>query len=144
MKRAWAILIALTFTLGGQVKMKPDLEKLQGVWTIVSLEMDGKAVPASAIGKARITIEGDRFVSSGMGATYEGKVEIDESATPRTFDVKFDAGPEKGNTSYAIYELDGDTWRLCLTTRGSTRPKKFATEPGTGVALEILKREGVR
>jgi uncharacterized protein (TIGR03067 family) len=32
---------------------------------------------------------------------------------------------------------------MCLATRGTDRPKKFATGPGTGFALEILKRGGV-
>ena len=53
----------------------------------------------------------------------------------------FDVGPEKGNTSLGIYEIENDTWKICLTTRGNNRPKKFATEPGTGHACEVLKRE---
>ena len=36
--------------------------------------------------------------------------------------------------------MDGDTWKICLTTRGSERPKKFAAPQGTGIALETLQR----
>jgi uncharacterized protein (TIGR03067 family) len=42
-----------------------------------------------------------------------------------------------------IYELDGDSWTICLTTRGSERPRDFAAPPGTGIALEVLQRAGV-
>ncbi|MGH9721340.1 MAG: TIGR03067 domain-containing protein, partial [Bryobacteraceae bacterium] len=59
---------------------------------------------------------------------------------PKTLDLTFTAGPEKGNTSLGIYELDGDDWTICLTTRDGRRPKKFAAAPGAGHALETLKR----
>lgn len=77
-----------------------------------------------------------------MGATYEGTIELDATATPKTFNLNFTAGPEEGNTNLGIYELAGDMWRICLATRGKTRPAKFAAEPGTGVAVEVLKRGG--
>jgi uncharacterized protein (TIGR03067 family) len=38
--------------------------------------------------------------------------------------------------------LDGDSWKICLTTRGSERPREFAAPEGTGIALEILRRTG--
>jgi uncharacterized protein (TIGR03067 family) len=117
-----------------------DIDKLQGVWNIVSLEMEGQVVPTGALAGARISLRGNRFTTSGMGAEYEGAASFDESKSPREFDLKFETGPEKGNTSLGIYELDGNTWRICLSTRGATRPAKFAAEPGTGFALEVLNR----
>ena len=117
--------------------MNADIEKLQGVWNIVSLDLDGQTIPARG---AKIAIDGDHFTSTGMGGTYEGTMEVDESRTPKTLNMKFTAGPEQGNTNVGIYELDGDTWRICLATRGTDRPKKFAAKPGTGIALEVLKR----
>jgi uncharacterized protein (TIGR03067 family) len=67
---------------------------------------------------------------------------LDEGAKPRGFDLKFTAGPEKGNTALGIYQLDGDSWKMCLTTRGGARPAKFATKGGSGHALQSLVREG--
>jgi uncharacterized protein (TIGR03067 family) len=117
-----------------------DLDRLQGAWMVGSLEMDGAAMPAGP--DARILIEGERFQSLGMGAVYEGTVEVDARKRPKAIDMVFTAGPEKGNRSLGIYELEGDGWRLCLTVTGSTRPKTFATAPGSGLALETLKRAG--
>jgi uncharacterized protein (TIGR03067 family) len=85
-------------------------------------------------------VKSSRFVSTAMGAEYSGTLEVDETSTPKSFNLRFDTGPETGNTSYGIYELDGDTWKICLTLRGGTRPKKFATKTGSGLALETLKR----
>jgi len=117
-----------------------DSDLLQGTWSVVALEMEGQKMPAAMLGAARIVVEGDRFQSLGMGATYEGALKLDAAANPKTFDLTFTAGPEKGSTSLGIYHLDGDDWKICLTTRGGERPKKFAADPGTGHALETLRR----
>lgn len=118
--------------------MKGDLKKLQGTWFILTLEMEEQKYPT---GGSKIAIQGDRFVSLNMGAEYEGSVTVDETQTPKTFDLLFEKGPEKGNKSLGIYELDGDTWKICLGLTGKRRPTKFAAEKGTGHALETLQRE---
>lgn len=117
--------------------MKPDIDALQGHWDIVSLELDGHKFPAVG---AQIAIQRGRFISLNMGAEYSGTVAIDESASPKTFDLLFETGPEAGNRSLGIYELEGDTWKICLGLTGKPRPAKFVSAPGTGHALEILKR----
>src|ERR1035438_4874 len=75
-----------------------------------------------------------------MGAQYEGTMVVDPTAAPKTFDVKFHKGPEKGKTSLGIYELHGKTWKICIGLTGVKRPTRFAAEPGTGHALETLMR----
>jgi uncharacterized protein (TIGR03067 family) len=117
--------------------MKSDPEKLQGTWQMIAFEMDGQSVPP---GSATIVIEGNNFTSLSMGAQYEGTMVVDSTTTPKTFDVKFHKGPHKGETSLGIYELDGDTWRICIGLTGVKRPTKFAAEPGSGHALETLTR----
>ena len=71
----------------------------------------------------------------------EGTLAVNEKKQPKTFDLKFTAGPEKGNTSLGIYELDGDSWKICLTLKGTKRPTAFATKRCSGLALETLERE---
>lgn len=124
--------------------MRPDLELLQGAWSIAALEVEGERMPAEMLSGGRITVEGNRFTSTGMGADYTGTIELNVSKNPRHLDMKFDAGPEKGNTNLGIYELDGDTWRICLATRGSVRPSTFASTAGSGFALETLTRGGAQ
>jgi uncharacterized protein (TIGR03067 family) len=119
-------------------KGKTDLDKLQGTWNIITLEMDGQSMSP---GGSQIVIKGSRFTTKAMGAEYGGSLKVDESKKPKTFDLKFTSGPEKGNTSLGIYELEGDEWRICLTVTGKKRPTRFAAAPGSGVALETLTRE---
>lgn len=116
--------------------MTADLGKLQGTWRIAALEIEGASMPA--VGS--ITIDGDRFTTEAMGAEYSGTVEIDAAKRPKRFDLVFTAGPNPGQRSLGIYQLDGDTWRICLGFAGSPRPSSFATAPGTGHALETLVR----
>jgi uncharacterized protein (TIGR03067 family) len=118
-----------------------ELERVQGTWQISSLEVDGAVMPESAFQGSRIVVKGSTFSTIAMGATYGGKVSIDASKLPKTLDLAFQSGPERGNTALAIYELDGDRWRICLPVAGKTRPTAFATKPGSGLALETLLRQ---
>lgn len=120
--------------------MSKDLEFLQGVWAIESLEMDGQRVPPPALAEARVTVEKDRFTTTGMGAAYTGRIELSPGKTPKGFVLHFDSGPEGGNANHGIYEIDGDAWWLCLATMGGSAPKAFQTAAETGIALERLVR----
>ena len=53
--------------------MKHDIELLQGIWKIESLEMDGHTIPGAALRGASITIQDGHFTSAAMGAAYEPK-----------------------------------------------------------------------
>ena len=120
--------------------MGKDLDLLQGTWNVATLEMDGQSMPGAMLGEARIVVQGNRFSSTGMGAVYEGTLELDSSVSPGRLDMKFDAGPEKGNTNLGIYRMDGDSWKLCLAMRGSVRPATFASPAGSSFVVETLVR----
>lgn len=120
--------------------MNRDLNQLQGVWSVSALKVDGRRMLPAMFENARVVIRKNRFTSTGMGTIYEGTLELDESAMPRQLTMRFDAGPEKGNTNLCIYELDGDTWKMCIATRGNKRPARFVSTAGSGLALETLTR----
>src|SRR5689334_9293386 len=102
------------------------------------MESDGTGGDAPP--EASIAVTGKRFVSSGMGGIYEGTVRLGENKAPKTIDLEFTAGHATGTRNLGIYKLVGDTWTLCLATRGDDRPKKFSTAPDTGHVLEIFTR----
>jgi RNA polymerase sigma-70 factor (ECF subfamily) len=123
-------------------KIKSDVEKLQGTWSLVTLEMNGLAVQDNPlIQGAKIIVKGDTFTTVSMGATYNGTFKVDATKSPKTIDMTYADGPEKGNTSLAIYELEGDAWKLCIALTGKERPREFAARAGTNHALETLKRQ---
>ena len=120
--------------------MKADIEQLQGTWNVIDLEVEGQKIPADVFAGSKIVIAGNAFTTVGMGATYEGTLDLDTGSRPKSVDMVFSEGPERGNTSFGIYELEEDSWKLCLTVSNTARPKAFATMPGSGHAFEILRR----
>ena len=117
-----------------------QLRALEGEWRFSRLEIDGAPVPAAMLADSRLLIDGDRFRSESPEATYEGVFTIDVEATPAHIDIEFIEGPEAGNWCYGLYELNGDLLTLCLGLAGARRPVAFATTPGSGHALEQLRR----
>jgi uncharacterized protein (TIGR03067 family) len=117
-----------------------ELRSLEGEWRLSSLEVDGTAMPGEMLTHMRILFDGDCFRTESPEANYDGVFTIDVDATPAQIDIAFVEGPEAGNTAYGIYELDGDRMSLCLGLVGASRPAVFATRPGSGHALERLRR----
>src|SRR5262249_6393606 len=89
---------------------------------------------------ATITVRDTEFTSRGMGNDYSGTIQLVPGKKPKAFDLLFTAGPPAGMRNRGIYTLDGDTWTICLATRGDARPRRFATKADSGVALETLTR----
>ncbi|MEQ1823791.1 MAG: TIGR03067 domain-containing protein [Fimbriimonadaceae bacterium] len=116
------------------------LRSMEGTWEFVDLEVDGMAMPAAAMGNSRLLIDGDRFRMESPEATYEGIFTIDVDARPRQITINFVEGPEAGNQSLGIFELNGDHLKICLGLTGASRPSEFVTTGGSGHALENLKR----
>ncbi len=121
--------------------VKKEIDKFQGTWKFVSIVAEGKEVPEDGFKDARLIIKGDKFTSTDGKETHKGTFKVDVSKQPKTIDVVFTEGPEKGNTSKGIYELEGDTYKVCIGLTGKTRPTEFASKPDSGHVLEVLKRE---
>lgn len=117
-----------------------QLRALEGEWRVSRLEIDGAAVSPDLTAGSRILIDGDRFRTESAHATYEGIFTVDVEAAPPHIDIEFIDGPEAGNWSYGIFQLDRDELTLCLGLVGSSRPGAFATSAGSGHALEHLRR----
>jgi uncharacterized protein (TIGR03067 family) len=116
------------------------LRQLEGTWEFLDLELDGRAVPANMVSRSRMLIDGDRFRMESPEANYEGVFTIDVERVPYEIDIEFVEGPEAGNWSYGIFELEGDRFKLCLGLTGVSRPRSFTTFQGSGHALENLRR----
>jgi uncharacterized protein (TIGR03067 family) len=115
-----------------------ELEKLQGEWTLVSLEENGRKIKDEEVSRMKLTIRGDQWILSYQGGSeWRDTIKIDPSQNPGTLDL---TGPA-GFTSPGIYKLEGDTLTLCNTAdRGDIdRPREFKTTPEAGV-LGVWKR----
>jgi len=121
--------------------MSDDLAAVQGAWGITALEVDGLTLPGAMLSAAEVRVEGDRFTSLGMGAPYSGTLSLEPGAPHNRFTLAFAEGPEAGRANHGLYELVGDTWRICLNMSGGPAPGAFSTAPGSGCALQTLTRK---
>jgi RNA polymerase sigma factor (sigma-70 family) len=123
------------------VKDKPamtDLDRLQGVWSVVSTEQNGK--PAK-LEKTVFMVDGKRACLRTCDGELQGGLYLDPASTPKTYDFVMSERTIEG-----IYSLDGDTLRLCYDpATGAKRPVGFVTEKDKGQFLFVLKRvEGAK
>ena len=121
-----------------------QLRALEGEWHFHNQRLDGVVMPAKALSGSRLLIDGDRFRMESPEAIYDGRLTIDISVSPSHITIDFVEGPEAGNQSYGIYELDGDRLMLCLGLAGSSRPTQFAATKGSGHVLQHLRRTSTR
>lgn len=108
-------------------KADPDEDKLQGTWQAISIEgAAGKAEgKGSEADRFKLTIEGKSLDFEGahgaQGGDGKGSLSLDSSKQPKAIDLTIHQGKAIG-----IYELEGDTLKLCLNKIGNDqRPTEF-------------------
>jgi uncharacterized protein (TIGR03067 family) len=120
-----------------------DKSDLQGLWQAEKVVGNGKEAPPAVVKKFRIQIEGDTLTFNPGGENRRHTITLDPKAKPKAMDLTPLDGPAKGRTlPVAIYELKGDTLRICLDKEGRSgkRPTRFKTVAGDGLAVLTLKR----
>jgi len=73
--------------------------------------------------------------------TESGTYKIDTKAKPTTMDIAPSDGPQKGKTIKAIFELSGDTIKICYPLENGEQPKEFASTKDSKVFLVTYKRQ---
>ncbi len=121
-----------------------DLDRLQGTWAIVSMEFSGNPANPEDIEGRVLVIKGEDFTDSRKDEVFaKGTLKLDPKAKPKTLDATFSEGALEGKTSLAIYELDGDTLKVCVSQDEGERPKALSTEPGSKTILVVYRRLGL-
>jgi len=115
-----------------------ELGHLEGTWTLVSLEMNGRQSLGEDETRTFTFAQGKWALAKGGEDYSSGTVRMVEPVRdPRAFDlVATEAGREVVFTS--IYRIDGDTLRYCT---GPGRPKAFTAKAGDGCIYSVWKRK---
>jgi uncharacterized protein (TIGR03067 family) len=142
-KFCMALLIMLPFASFARGDELKDEKKAQmGTWIPEEAEMAGRKLPEEVRKtiKLELDADGNYTVTTGTGID-KGRVKLDLKAKPKALDIISTEGANKGKTFLAIYELKGDTLKVCYDLSGKMRPGEFATKPGTLLFLVNYKRQ---
>src|SRR5262249_48702257 len=100
-----------------------------------------KLTPIENFADFRMTLKGENFTTITADGKTNGTYKVDPSKSPKTIDITFTGGPLDGQTMLGVYELEGDTYTVCIPVGvGKERAKELASKPGSGLVLEVLKR----
>ena len=115
----------------GEDATKKEYARFEGVWSFAVVDVEGTKQPAPPFESNKIIIAQDgRFIVVQGPKVTRGIFKLDPSKTPKHFDQTVTDGPAKGLTAACIYELEGDTYKLCGSFRGKERPATFDSTAG--------------
>ena len=108
------------------------------------METDGSALTPDELKKhaSPVTFQGKLVIAQKGETNVEIPITIDPSHQPKWIEwVVQQDNPDKGKTMLGIYELDGDTLKMCLTKPGNERPRDFTTKLGEPRMVTVYSRQ---
>jgi len=121
---------------GGADSGEDVLKKIQGTWKFISQEMDGKPMPKEDLAKQTITFAGDKWTVRRDGKVIQaGTHHFDPTKKPGQVDAVVTEGENKGSTMLGVFEMKGESFRVCFDLKGKNRPTDFNSEAGRMTAV---------
>lgn len=127
----FAVIVISACMAGGGLSARQapagDLDGMQGVWTVVTVEMEGRYLPDEEAAKYKVAIAKDKLVFIMPGREIVAEFKLDPKAKPKTIDLV--SPDDKRLVPLGIYEFAGDALKISFVEPGSpNRPTKFVTE----------------
>ena len=120
---------------------KKDMARLQGEWVMVSGSADGQEMPAGILKNSKRVCKDDvTTVTVGDQLFMKAKFTLDRSKHQACVDYENIAGSHAGRPQVGIFELSGDTLRVCMSAPGKPRPQDFSSKRGDGRSYTTWRR----
>jgi len=121
--------------------VKEDMKKLEGKWSIVSMESNGRTYPAATLQRLQYKLEitRDQFIRETRGRKHAMTFKVDLSKNPKTMDLTTNTA--RPRTYHAIFKLEGDTLTICQAVGRGQRPTEFASQGAQRALLMVWKRD---
>jgi uncharacterized protein (TIGR03067 family) len=122
---------------------KKDLGRLQGVWIMHAMEVNGMNVAPERLQSAVLTVKGDRYeVRVKDKVTNTFTLSLHPAKDPKELDMTALEGANKDKVHRAIYKIEQDTFTFCRgLAPDQERPNQFATWPETNYFVVTWKRK---
>jgi uncharacterized protein (TIGR03067 family) len=124
-------------SLSGHASARSDLEQAQGDWVPAEVIDNGEKMPADNLASTKLRISGNEFTLRHSEGVYQGRFDIKQNSNPRRMDVTLDDGTEVS----AIYDVTGETMKVCYAQPGSSRPLAFRSNAGSEHVMVTYKRK---
>ncbi|MBI1369928.1 MAG: TIGR03067 domain-containing protein [Planctomycetes bacterium] len=111
-----------------------------GIWKLDKFDNGGEpgGPPPDELDKIRFVFEKDgklKLTGGPNGESIEGEYKLDPAAKPKTMDLTI-----QGRTAPGLYDLDGDTLKVCITEgENATRPTELKPD-GNRTPVVTFKR----
>jgi uncharacterized protein (TIGR03067 family) len=117
--------------------------ELSDLWEPLSARLDGKDVLKTQLKGAHLhfTNRGHFIVTVGDRVLWSGEARFRPDEGPQAIDIIHERGEFEGTVFRAIYEVDGETHRVCSAPPGGVRPREFESRKGTGRMLQVWRRK---
>jgi uncharacterized protein (TIGR03067 family) len=119
-----------------------DLDKLQGTWVLAKMEVDGEAISPENFKNWQSDYKGNKLtLHAGETVRRRGIVTLEPSRNPKAINTWDQDGPFEDQTVPGIYEIDGDTLKVCFARPGEDRPKEFTTKDNKAFLYCLYQRK---
>ncbi len=117
-----------------------DSGSIHGTWLPSSATLGGQPMKADFLTNTVLKLADGKYLVTVAGSPDKGTYTINPALKPKTIDITGTDGPNAGKAIPSIYELDGDTLRICYGLGGS-RPTEFKSPAGTKYFLVTYHRK---
>jgi len=118
-----------------------DAKAVQGSWTPTKADLGGQPMPEAVLKTISLKLDNGKYEVFAGGSPDKGTYTIDSSSKPKGMTITGTEGPNKGKTFPSIYEVQGDTLRICYDLSGTKRPTEFKSSAGTRLYLVTYIRK---
>jgi uncharacterized protein (TIGR03067 family) len=118
-----------------------DAQAIQGKWKLVAAELSGQPMGDDLLKIISLRMDHGNYEVFVGDEPDRGTYAIDPASDPKGMVVTGTEGPNHGRVFPAIYELKGDTLRICYDLSGAKRPTEFRTAAGTKLYLVTYRRQ---
>jgi uncharacterized protein (TIGR03067 family) len=141
MKHILYVLLIITASLTMFADDSPDdVKAVQGKWKPVKAELAGKPMDEAVIKIISLKLDKGKYEVFVGNEPDRGTYTIDSTNRPKVMTITGTEGPNHGRVFPAIFELKGDTLRICYDLSGAKRPAEFKSVAGTKLYLVTYNR----
>lgn len=110
-----------------------DSLKIQGQWQVTYSEDSGRVASQDLLTDIRLTFLGEKMIIQNGEKRSEATFKLNSQTSPKSIDIV-----DEGKHKPGIYDLQGDTLRICVAEQLEARPTAFDSQPNSNNDVIIM------